>query len=196
MDPWVVSINMGQIRLAPACGASDSVRCPGWRARRTCRSRENSALHGYNLPDCPVSPWPTIIFANGRLPPRLPAVRSSEMISESQRRQVTPDCPVRHGGRRIQRSTATNPKGRLTWQAPDSEHRHVRCAPDRCARRQEAAANDYNCGWTYKYPSTTTIQYIQAFQSHTFNTRANNQFHDTIKASKSSPSATIKTSDQ
>jgi hypothetical protein len=32
--------NMGQIRLAPACSAPDSVRCQGWRARRTCRSWE------------------------------------------------------------------------------------------------------------------------------------------------------------
>jgi hypothetical protein len=32
---------MGQARLAPACGASDCVRCLGWRAQRTGRSREN-----------------------------------------------------------------------------------------------------------------------------------------------------------
>jgi hypothetical protein len=30
---------------------------------------------------------------------------------------------------------------------------------------------------------TTSIQYIQAFHSHTFNTRAKNQFQDTFKAS-------------
>jgi hypothetical protein len=46
-------------------------------------------------------------------------------------RVVAPDCL---GNDRIQRSTAIDPNGRLTWKAPDNEqcisgaHRTVRCA--------------------------------------------------------------------
>jgi hypothetical protein len=52
--------------------------------------------------------------------------------------RCAPDCL---GNGRIQQSTTTDPNGRLTWQASDSEqcmsgaHRTVRCA-----RRQKAAA--------------------------------------------------------
>jgi hypothetical protein len=179
------------VRCAP-----DSVRCPGWRARRTGRSRENSALHGYNSPDCPVSPWPTVNFANGRLPPESETVRRLETV----RRQVASDCPVRHRGRRIQRSTATDTNGRVTWQAPDNEQCRVRCAPD-CPvgpsiESCSFLSNDYNSGGGYKYnpnhlhSAHPSIQYIHIqYKSKEFNTRH-------IQSFQSSPSPTIKTSDQ
>jgi hypothetical protein len=46
---------MERIRLAPACGAPDSVRCPqpGTPDEQTALEK-NSALRGYNSPDCPV----------------------------------------------------------------------------------------------------------------------------------------------
>jgi hypothetical protein len=40
---------------------------------------------------------------------------------------VPPDCPVLQEDKGLQRSTARNPNGLLTWQAPDNEQCHVRC---------------------------------------------------------------------
>ena len=40
---------------------------------------------------------------------------------------VPPDCPVTQDDKRLQRSTAPNPNGLLTWHAPDSEQYTVRC---------------------------------------------------------------------
>jgi hypothetical protein len=42
-------------------------------------------------------------------------------------RTKPPDCPVRQENRRLQRSTAPNPNGRLTWHSPDSEQCGVWC---------------------------------------------------------------------
>jgi hypothetical protein len=115
-------------------------------------------------PDCQVSPQPTVIFSNGRLPPTSETVRN---IQKSGRTGLS-------GGRRIQRSTAPDPNGRLTWRAPESEQCTVRCAPD-CPVRPSIES--------YNQRLTTSIKCIQAFHSHTFNTRAKNQFRDTFKAS-------------
>jgi hypothetical protein len=40
---------------------------------------------------------------------------------------VPPDCPMPQEDRRLQRSTAPNPNGRLMWQSPNSEQCHIRC---------------------------------------------------------------------
>jgi hypothetical protein len=40
---------------------------------------------------------------------------------------VPPDCPVTQDDKRLQRSTAPNPNGLLTWYALDNEQCHVRC---------------------------------------------------------------------
>jgi hypothetical protein len=61
--------------------------------------------------------------------------KTSEKAGRTRLSGLAPDYLVCHKGRRIQRSTALNPNGRLTWQAPDNEQCHVRCT-----RRQKAAA--------------------------------------------------------
>jgi hypothetical protein len=40
---------------------------------------------------------------------------------------LPPDCPVQLQDKGLQRSTAPNPNGVLTWHAPDSEQCPVRC---------------------------------------------------------------------
>jgi hypothetical protein len=50
------------------------------------------------------------------------------------------------------------------WQAPDSEQYHVRCTTGLFVVPIDS--NDWNSGWGYKYPPTTTIHAIQA--SYTF----------------------------
>jgi hypothetical protein len=44
-------------------------------------------------------------------------------------------------------------------------------------------SNNWNSGWGYKYPSTTTIQAIQALQLPHSIQEQKNRFQDTIKAS-------------
>jgi hypothetical protein len=114
-------------------------------------------------------------------------IRRSETVRKSQRRQVAPNCPVRHRGRQIQRSTATDANDRVTWKAPDNEQCCVRCAADCLVRPSTEScyflSNVYNCGGGYKYTPTTSIQHTQAFNTSTFNTRARNSFQDTFKAS-------------
>jgi hypothetical protein len=64
-------------------------------------------------PDCPVSQR-----NNDQLRQRSTAERSDRQKSEySLRCQIAPDCPVPQEDRRLQRSTAPNPNGRLTWHA-------------------------------------------------------------------------------
>jgi hypothetical protein len=127
---------MERIRLTPVCGAPDNVRCPDWHARRICCSRENSALSGYNSLDYPVRPQPMVICH--RDCQRLECQKQSEKVSDVRSHRTVrcatglsdtpPDCPVRHSGRRIQWSTATNFNGRLTLQAPDNKQCHIWCA--------------------------------------------------------------------
>jgi hypothetical protein len=84
---------------------------------------------------------------------------------------VAPDCPVstgQSGNAWIQRSTAADLNGRLTWPGNQTV---------RYARRQKAAAF---CPTTIivvgaiDITPTATIPHIQTFHSHTFNTRAKN----------------------
>jgi hypothetical protein len=57
--------------------------------------------------------------------------QKSETVNDG---QVALDYLVRHRGRKIQRLTATNPNGRLTWKALDNEQWHVWCTPDSLVR--------------------------------------------------------------
>jgi hypothetical protein len=63
---------------------------------------------------------------------------------------VPPDCPVQQEDKRLQRSTAPNPNGLLTWQALDSEQCHVRCTTGLSGVPIDN--NSWNSGWGYKYP--------------------------------------------
>jgi hypothetical protein len=112
-----------------------TVRCPGWRAQRTDRSREKlnvaAKIHWtiQCASNCPVSLGLTVIFTNGRL------LRSQkgQKSRSGQRKSVSPDCPVCHWTVQYT-SGQTNPmvdsNRRLTWQAPDTEQCRVRCASD------------------------------------------------------------------
>jgi hypothetical protein len=75
------------------------------------------------------------------------------------------DCLVQQEDKRLQRSTAPNPNGVLTWQTPDTEQCHVRCTIGLSGVPIDS--NSWNSGWGYKYPPTTSIQAIQAsYTSH------------------------------
>jgi hypothetical protein len=90
-------------------------------------------------------------------------VRSQSAKSKSTRlSDVPPDYPVPQEDRRLQRSTTPNPNSRLTWNSPDSEQCSVRCTTELSGVPIDN--NDWNSVWGYKYPPTTTIQTIQAFQ--------------------------------
>jgi hypothetical protein len=84
-------------------------------------------------PDCPVRQR-----SNGQLHPMVDCadcgvVCSTEVRSQSTTSRYTglsdvpPDCPVQQEDKRLQRSTAPNPNGRLTWHSPDSEQWSVWC---------------------------------------------------------------------
>jgi hypothetical protein len=138
-------------------------------------------------PDYPVSPCPTVDFANGRLPQ---AQKQSEGQKQSGHQTVwwsdpTVDC--------------YRPHGRLTWQAPDNEQCHVQCAPD-CPVHPSTESycfmsNDYIVGRAINTPNHLhsahpCIQYIHIqYKSKEFITRH-------IQSFQSSLSVTIKTSDQ
>jgi hypothetical protein len=68
---------------------------------------------------------------------------------------VAPSCQSSNGRNR------QNPNGWVTWLA----HRAVSGGAQDCPMRPSTAALPNGCfgGWGYKYPSTTTIQGIQAF---------------------------------
>jgi hypothetical protein len=78
-------------------------------------------------------------------------VRSLSAKSEYTRLSGVPsDSPVPQEDRRLQRSTAPNPNGRLTWHSPDSEQCSVRCTTGLSGVPIDS--NDWNSGWGYKYP--------------------------------------------
>jgi hypothetical protein len=66
---------------------------------------------------------------NGRLQKWTVRSQKSEQRRQDARNMsgVPPDCPVQLEDKRLQRSTASNPNGQLTWHAPDPEQCHVRC---------------------------------------------------------------------
>jgi hypothetical protein len=54
---------LSSAKLAPACGAPDSVRCPGWPSDELVALGKKRRRCDYNSPDCPVSqrrPRPTV----------------------------------------------------------------------------------------------------------------------------------------
>jgi hypothetical protein len=94
---------MGQDRLAPAYGAPNIVWCPDWRAQRTGRSQENSALAAkihrtvWCAPDCLVKPTSNDHLLQRSTATRVRDVRKSEMVREDSRTGlsgVALDCPM------------------------------------------------------------------------------------------------------
>jgi hypothetical protein len=63
---------------------------------------------------------------------------------------VPPDYPVQQKDKRLQRSTAPNPNGQLTWHTPDNEQYHVRCTTGLSGVPSTATARKMVGG--YKYP--------------------------------------------
>jgi hypothetical protein len=63
---------------------------------------------------------------------------------------VPPDFLLSQEDKGLQRSTAPNPNGLLTWQTPDSEQCHVRCTIGLSGVPIDT--NNWNSGWGYKYP--------------------------------------------
>jgi hypothetical protein len=95
----------------------------------------------------PIEQRPTA--PNGRLRCHMNSEQCASQKSE-QRSQNTPDCPVPQEDKRLQRSTAPNPNGLLTWHALDSEQCHVRCTTRLSGVPIDS--NGWNSGWGYKYP--------------------------------------------
>jgi hypothetical protein len=97
-------------------------------------------------PDCPVRQW-----SNDQLHQWSTAEKSDRQKSEeSLRCQIAPDCLVPQEDRRLQRSIAPTPNGRLMWNSPDREQCSVRCTI-----RLSGVPNDsnvWNSSWGYKYP--------------------------------------------
>jgi hypothetical protein len=85
-------------------------------------------------PDCPVS-----LRCNGQLHQRsTTGLQPQSAVPEVRRQSTTsgrtglsgvpPNYPVQQKDKRLQRSTAPNSNGLVTWHAPDSEQYCVRCA--------------------------------------------------------------------
>jgi hypothetical protein len=83
--------------------------------------------------------------------------------------QNTPDCLMPQEDKGLQRSTAPNPNGRLTWHAPDSEQCHVRCTTRLSSVLIDS--NGWISGWGYKYPNHHHSSH-PSLHIFTFNTRA------------------------
>jgi hypothetical protein len=84
----------------------------------------------------------------------------------------------------LQRSTAPNPNGWLTWHAPDSEQCHVRCTTGLSGVPIDSKVSQRLGSWleAINTPPTTSIEAIQA--SHTSHSIQEQRIHskDTIKA--------------
>jgi hypothetical protein len=101
--------------------------------------------------------------------------------NEQCRSQNTPDCPVPHKDKGLQRSTAPKPNGWLTWQSPDNEQCHVQCTTGLSGVPIDN--NGWNSDRSYKYPPTTTIQAIQVFRTSHSILEKRHTLQDTIKGS-------------
>jgi hypothetical protein len=66
--------------------------------------------------------------------------------------------------KRLQRSTAPNTNGLLTWQAPDSEQCHVWCATGLSGVPIDI--NGWNSGWGYKYPQPPPFKQSKFSELH------------------------------
>jgi hypothetical protein len=139
--------------IGAASGAPDTIRCPG-------RGPTN---------------WPLSDFSQSRSSIIHRTIWCTPDMSD-----VPPDCPVPQEDKGLQRSTAPNPNGQLTWHAPNNEQCHVRCTTRLSS-----------------VPSTETTKIVvgaintpnhhhsshPSFQTSTFNTRAKPTLQDTIKRS-------------
>jgi hypothetical protein len=118
-------------------------------------------------PDCPVCQRsngytaPTVV-CNGTV--KVNSARLRAQKSEQRQkayRTVNSDCPVHHRTVRwptCQKLQRSEPNGQVTWLA----HRTVSGAP-----YDSASTNGHFGGWGYKYPPTTTLQWIQVFSLQT-----------------------------
>jgi hypothetical protein len=84
-------------------------------------------------------------------------VRKSEVRAAKSERTGLSDmpsnCPVPQEDKGLQRSTAPNPNGQLTWHAPDNEQCHVRCTIGLSGVPVDSKVSQrLGSGWSYKYP--------------------------------------------
>jgi hypothetical protein len=93
---------------------------------------------------------------------------------------VPPDCPVQQEDKRIQRSTAPNPNGMLTWRASDSEQSPVRCTTGLSGVPIDN--NGWNSGWGYKYPQPPPFRSSKFSELHIHCKSKGKHSKDTIKA--------------
>jgi hypothetical protein len=77
---------------------------------------------------------------------------------------VPPDCPVPQKDKGLQRSTAPNPNGLLTWHAPDNEQCHVLCTTRLSGVPIDSSS--WNSGWGYKYPQPPPFKPSKFFELH------------------------------
>jgi hypothetical protein len=194
MDPWATSINIGQVRLAPTCGAQDcpvcTRQCPVPRLARPTNRLLSSKLSAPRLKFTRLSSEP---MANGHLRQRSTATNIRNIRrSETVRSQVAPDCPVDDGsnGRLLQIPTGDwRGRHQTLKSAVSGVHPTVRCA---C--RQKATNNGYNVVGAY---NTTQPPPFNVFKPSTLThsiqeQRINSKTHSKLPISSS---ATIKTSD-
>jgi hypothetical protein len=119
-------------------------------------------------PDCPVRQRsnsqlrPTVDCADCGVVCSIEVTNQSATSGNTELSGVPPDCSVDQEDKRLQWSTVPNPNDRLTWHSLDSEQWSVQCTTGLSGVPIDS--NDWNSGWGYKYPPTTTIQAIQAFQ--------------------------------
>jgi hypothetical protein len=121
-------------------------------------------------------------------------MNSEQCTSQKSEQQShnAPDYPVMQEDKGLQRSTAPNPNGLLTWHTPDGEQCHVRCTTRLFGVPIDS--NNWNSGWGYKYPNHHHSNY-PSFLDSTFNTRAKAFTPRHIQKIKSSPSLQINSID-
>jgi hypothetical protein len=130
---------MGQDKFTPACGAPDSVRCPGWHAQRTVRSREKLRRSWLKFTGLSGEPRANVIFTNGRL---LRGQKGQKSRS-GQRKSVAPDCPVPRLARPVNRPLSE--KTQRSWlkftglsgEPRANGHLHQRSTATRSERTEE-----------------------------------------------------------
>jgi hypothetical protein len=119
------------VRCAP-----DSVRCAPSQLATLGFSRD---VLRYNSPDCTVCTGQCLVsqWSNGhyvqRSSAKVNSVRSELRAASKNAPDISgvpPDYPVQLQDKGLQRSTALNPNGQLTWHALDTEQCPVRCTID------------------------------------------------------------------
>jgi hypothetical protein len=176
--------------------APDSVWCPGWRARRTGRSREKLNtpwLKFIGLSSVHRTFW----WAHDQwsASPTVDCHQIRNVISQKRSAMARSHRTVRYAIRlssvtqgltdltvncyRPQRSADVAGTKQWTMWCPLCTGLSGAPVDRNCC----FLFNDYNCCGGYKYTPTTSIQHTQAFNTFTFNTRARNSFQDTFKAS-------------